>query len=44
MKPDSGPSRLDLVERAHLKDPRDVSHVMHRHAPSAELAGLLRRF
>jgi len=30
MKPDSIPTRRDLVERAHLKDPRDASHVMHR--------------
>lgn len=44
MKPDSTPSRRDLVERAHLKDPRDASHVMYRYVPSRELAGLLRRF
>ena len=44
MKPDSRPSRLDLVERAHLKDPRDASHVMHRYEASTELAALLRRF
>jgi len=44
MKSDSDPFRRDLVERAHLKDPRDVSHVMHRYAPSPELTSLLRRF
>lgn len=44
MKPDSIPARRDPVERAHLKDPRDASHVMHRYAPSPDLAGLVRRF
>ena len=44
MKPDSIPARRDLVERAHLKDPRDASHVMHRYAPSRDLTSLLRRF
>ena len=44
MKPDSSPARRDLVERAHLKDPRDASHVMHRYAPSPDLTNLLRRF
>ena len=44
MKPDSSPARRDLVERAHLKDPRDASHVMHRYAPSQDLTNLLRQF
>lgn len=44
MKPDTSPPRLDPVERAHLKDPRDLSHVMHRYPPSAKMAALLRRF
>ena len=48
MKPDSdpvaAPARLDPIERAHLKDPRDASHVMHRYAPPAGLAGLVQRF
>lgn len=49
MKPDSaqpvdGPARTDQIERAHLKDPRDSSHVMHRYEPTTEFAGLLRRF
>jgi len=44
MKPDSSPARRDLVERAHLKDPRDASHVMHRYPPSQDLTNLLRRF
>lgn len=44
MKPDSTPVRRDPIERAHLKDPRDASHVMHRYAPSRDLTGLVRRF
>jgi AraC-like DNA-binding protein len=49
MKPDSypagpGPARLDTIERAHLKDPRDASHRMHRYEAPAEFAGLLQRF
>lgn len=48
MEPDSaprrGPARTDLVERAHLKDPRDTSHVMSRYDPEPDLAPLVRRF
>jgi AraC-like DNA-binding protein len=44
MKPDSEPTRLDVVERAHLKEPGDASHVMYRYAAGEELAGLLQRF
>lgn len=44
MKPDSALRRRDPVERAHLKDPRDASHVMHRYDASLDLAGLVRRF
>jgi AraC-like DNA-binding protein len=49
MKPDTGGSdvrsaRLDQVERAHLKDPRDTSHQIHRYAPARELDGLVQRF
>jgi AraC-like DNA-binding protein len=53
MKPDSGravsaaaarPERLDLIERAHLKEAGDRSHVMHRYEPSAEFDGFLQRF
>ena len=49
MKPDmhqpaSGSTRLDKIERAHLKDPGDVSHVMYRYDPEAEFNGLLQRF
>jgi AraC-like DNA-binding protein len=43
--PDDGALvRLDAIERAHLKDPGDVSHTMSRYAPGAEFRGLLRRF
>jgi AraC-like DNA-binding protein len=42
MKPDTG--RLDAIARAHLKDPRDVSHRMHRYEAPAEFAGLLQWF
>ena len=48
MKPDTGPAaeppRLDVIERAHLKDPRDASHVMFRYAADPEFRGLLQRF
>ena len=48
MKPDRGPTpaegTLNDVERAHLKEPGDASHVMHRYDPPAALTGLLRRF
>lgn len=52
MKPDTGPGRdpspstrrLDAVERAHLKDPGDTSHVMYRYAPPPEFDGFLQRF
>lgn len=40
----SGPARVDAIERAHLKDPRDSSHTMFRYAAPAEHAGLLERF
>ena len=38
------PSRLDAVERAHLKDPHDASHVLFRYPAAAEFSGLVRRF
>jgi AraC-like DNA-binding protein len=48
MKPDSDRTRprpsLDSIERAHLKDPRDASHVMYRYEPDPEFSGLLQRF
>ncbi|MGY1841505.1 MULTISPECIES: helix-turn-helix domain-containing protein [unclassified Modestobacter] len=44
MKADSGPTRLDLVERAHLQEPGDSSHAMYRYEPDPAVRGLLRRF
>lgn len=44
MKPDSAPRRLDKIERAHLKDPRDASHEMFRYAAQPEHDGFLDRF
>jgi AraC-like DNA-binding protein len=35
---------MDRIERAHLRDPRDASHVMFRYEAPAEFAGLLQRF
>ena len=40
----SAPSRLDPIERAHLKDPRDTSHAMYRYEPPSALSGLVQRF
>lgn len=34
----------DRIERAHLRDPRDLSHTMHRYPAPGELAGLVQRF
>lgn len=34
----------DRIERAHLRDPRDLSHTMHRYPAPAELAGVVQRF
>jgi len=44
MTTDGAPPRLDPIERAHLKDPRDVSHTMARYPVDEEFRGLLRRF
>jgi len=53
MKPDIGPAasaptpqaqRVDLIERAHLKDAHDGSHVMYRYDPDPEFDGFLQRF
>ena len=35
---------LDPIERAHLKDPDDASHAMHRYPADPEFEGLLERF
>ncbi|WP_138759840.1 helix-turn-helix domain-containing protein [Modestobacter altitudinis] len=42
--PDDATGPRDAIERAHLKDPGDVSHTMWRYPPDAEFGGLLRRF
>jgi AraC-like DNA-binding protein len=34
----------DRIDRAHLRDPRDLSHTMHRYPPPVDLAGLVQRF
>jgi hypothetical protein len=48
MKPDSvgtgAPTPVDRIERAHLKDPRDASHVIFRYEPDPEFRDLLQRF
>jgi AraC-like DNA-binding protein len=49
MKSDSRPAggtppRIDRIERAHLKDPRDASHRMFRYGVAPEFEGLLQRF
>jgi len=45
MKSDrDAPVRLDRIERAHLRDPRDSSHTIARYEAGPEFAGLLQRF
>ncbi|MDP5184208.1 helix-turn-helix domain-containing protein [Blastococcus sp. BMG 814] len=43
MKPDSSRS-MDHIERAHLVEPGDASHVIHRYPAAPEFEGLLQRF
>jgi AraC-like DNA-binding protein len=43
MKPDSR-EPMDSIERAHLKDPDDASHVMYRYPAAPEFDGFLQRF
>lgn len=43
MEPDR-PERLDIIERAHLRDPSDTSHTIHRYAAPSDLDDLIRRF
>jgi len=40
----AAPTPLDKIERAHLKDPGDTSHILYRYEASAEFDGLLQRF
>ncbi|WP_164702000.1 AraC family transcriptional regulator [Modestobacter sp. KNN46-3] len=42
--PDGGTTPRDAVERAHLKEPDDVSHVMYRYPVDPGFDGLLQRF
>ncbi|MEX5719899.1 helix-turn-helix domain-containing protein [Geodermatophilus maliterrae] len=45
MEPDTTPvHRRETIERAHLRDPRDASHVMYRHEVEGPLAALVQRF
>src|SRR4051794_13377125 len=45
MKPDRHePAPMDVVERAHLREPGDASHVMYRYPADPEFDGLLQRF
>ncbi|MGY1775647.1 helix-turn-helix domain-containing protein [Geodermatophilus sp. SYSU D00804] len=45
MEPDSAAVHpRDAVERAHLRDPRDASHVMYRYEVTDPLAALVQRF
>lgn len=49
MEPDShsedvASPRLDVIGRAHLKEPGDTSHRMHGYEPDATFDGLLQRF
>lgn len=37
-------SRPDDIERAHLREPGDVSHRVSRYEPGLDLRGLVRRF
>ncbi|SFT51294.1 transcriptional regulator, AraC family [Geodermatophilus amargosae] len=44
MEPDSAPvHRRDTIERAHLRDPRDASHVMYRYETTGPMAALVQR-
>lgn len=43
MKPDTL-VQVDAIERAHLRDPQDRSHVMFRYPPPDGLAELVRRY
>ena len=42
--PDTGAASPDPVERAHLREPGDASHVMYRYPADSEFDGLLQRF
>lgn len=45
MKPDrSRTTRLDAIERAHLREPGDTTHAIHRYEVPPDLSDLARRF
>ena len=44
MKADTGSQHRDPIERAHLRDPRDVSYAIYRYPPGAELLPLIGRY
>ncbi|WP_207345467.1 AraC family transcriptional regulator [Arthrobacter sp. E3] len=44
MKADTGSQHRDPIMRAHLRDPRDVSHTIYRYPPGAELLPLIGRY
>lgn len=45
MEPDRDAStRLDAIERAHLRDPADATHTIHRHPAPPDLTHLARRY
>lgn len=44
MKSDNPSMAVDRIERAHLADPADRSHVIHRYEAGPEFDGLLQRF
>jgi AraC-like DNA-binding protein len=43
-RPDAERTPMDVIERAHLKEPDDASHVMYRYPADPELADLVQRF
>ena len=44
MKSDTGSQHRDPIERAHLRDPRDVSHTIYRYPPGVGFAPLIGRY
>ena len=44
MKSDTHSQPSDPIERAHLRDPQDRSHTIHRYLPGAEFSELIGRY
>lgn len=44
MKPDRNAQQPDPIERAHLRDPRDISHTIDRYAPGVEFTEFIGRY